>query len=540
MQGTTWPEVPEYFGLTKKREVKALVGWGGISIRDPQINPLRLLKNYLAAVQEHSCGRCVPCRIGSKIMLDTVTRIIEDGLRPGDLDQLASLSNLAVEGSACEFGRSFPKPVLDLIRQGEEAFTAGTAAQEPACRQVLVTSPCRNRCPIHLDVPRYVEDIKEGAYEKALKGIREKTFLAGTLGAICDSPCETACRRKSLDQALNIHGLKGFAARAAIPAKTEIRPGTSRPQRVAVVGGGPAGLSAAYRLALEGFKVTVFEAAPSVGGLLTAVLKERLPRETLQNELNILNELGVEIKTGLAPGQNLSWPEFNRQEFDALLLACGLNDFPGEVEGLAQLGEKTWRGLDFLKQVNSGLKPDLSEDVLVVGSGHLAEDCRRAAAGLGARVTSASSAAEAQAMVKSPRDTVIMALRGGVSAADLPEGVSVGPGGLIEADPYSLATAAPGVFAAGEAVIGPSSLVEAIAGGNRAAAGIKEYLLGEASGATEEDELEALAAELGVNRFACNSFIAYPSRQEQIDTGALARQEAERCIKCQRLALIVT
>ncbi len=412
-------------------------------------------------------------------------------------------------------------------------------------------APCKDACPAHIDVQGYVALIARGKFKEALALIYKTVPFPGVLGRVCPHPCEQACNRGQVDQPVSICLLKRFAADYVrenglweevldIIRKTHIPPrdGVPGKRSVGVVGAGPAGLSAAYFLALWGYEVTVYEALPVAGGMMAVGIPEyRLPREILREEIERIKSLGVEIKLNTRVGPGGIPLEELRQKHDAILLAVGAHrglrlNIPGEeLEGV-------FPGVEFIRRVNLGEKVALGKRVVVIGGGNVAIDASRIARRLGAeKVTilyrrsraempaspwevadAEEEGVEIQFLVAPTRilgengrvtgvecirmqlgepdasgrrrpipiegsefvveaDTVIPAIGQMVEGDGL--GVEITRGGTIQFNPATMETGIPGVFAAGDAAIGPATVIEAIAQGKKAAIAIDRYLRGE-------------------------------------------------------------
>lgn len=618
--------VPLEFGAQTKEEIKALVGWGGLAVMDSRINVVELLRAYLVAIQEESCGRCIPCRVGSKIILDALTRICRGEGKAEDLDLIERVAILARDGSMCEIGQSFPIPVLDALAQRRESFVklieekAAVATNGYRYRKI-VTAPCLNGCPAHINIPRYIEKIREGDFEAALATIREKTVLAGVLGRVCVNPCENNCRRNTLDEPVAIRCLKRFVADFEL--ETRKKPALGRRQtsgvEVAIVGAGPAGLNAAYQLARRGYKVTIFEALPVAGGMLAVGIPSyRLPRGILAREIGLIEEMGVEIKLNTRVGKDISFSELTKK-YRAVFVAPGLHE-SGEmgVEGEKEGYEGFLPGVQFLRQANLGQPTGMGRRVAVVGGGNVAMDCARVAWRLGAeevhliyRRSRAEMPANAAEIEEAEREgiqyhflanpTRILASNGKVTGvecirmelgepdasgrrrpvpvagsefimevdtlipaigqvADLGflEGVQTTKHNTIQVDPFTLQTNIPGVFAGGDAVHGARTVIEAIAAGNRAAISIDQYLQEGKVTPTEADASQALLDALGVfepgektglvGGWCRHAEICRPVEERcgsfcEVDLGftnPVAVKEADRCLRCYRVALVAT
>jgi len=245
-------------------------------------------------------------------------------------------------------------------------------------------APCRLACPAGLNVQGYVQMVGQGKYKEALKIIMEDLPLPGVLGRICPHGCEDACRRCEVDDPVAIRDLKRLAADQFDPREIEIDCLPGREETVAIIGSGPAGLSAAYHLARKGIRSTIFEGLPEAGGMLRVGIPEhRLPRKILDQEIEIITNLGVEIKTNSPLGPELTIDDLFEQGFKAVYLATGAHrgidlGIPGEkAKGVRQ-------GVDFLREVNLTGKTAVGKKVAIIGGGNVAIDVARSAVRLGA------------------------------------------------------------------------------------------------------------------------------------------------------------
>jgi dihydroorotate dehydrogenase subfamily 1 len=403
------------------------------------------------------------------------------------------------------------------------------------------TAPCRWECPINEDAQGYLDLIAEGKYDHALRLIKQNHPFPGVLGRCCHHPCEVECTRGDVDDPISIAGMKRFAADHGgqyLPETPE--PADAQDERVAIVGAGPGGLTAAYRLALEGYRSTVFERLPVAGGMLSVGIPEyRLPRAVVEHEINEIEALGVEIRTGVSVGEDVTIDDL-REDYDAILLAVGGHrqrklGVPGEnLEGVVD-------GVDLLREHALGDEPELAEHVVVIGGGDVAVDSSRVAARLTDRVTLAYRRRFEDMPAR--RDEIEEALEEGVELVDQLQPVEIigengrvtgvrcartkvtppdetgragfevleheteivpcdmvviaigqlpdigwlkkigmdrlCEGDTILADLNSGATCELDVFACGDCVTGPGPLVEAMAAGKRAAFSIIDYLRGE-------------------------------------------------------------
>ena len=400
---------------------------------------------------------------------------------------------------------------------------------------------CIDACPVHTNVPGYIKLIAQGRFKEAYKLIRETNPLPAVVGRVCYAPCEEACNRGEMDEALCIRDLKRVPSDQWNIEELEVPVVTKTDKKVAIVGSGPAGLAAANDLALKGHNVTVLESLPEPGGMLRVGIPEyRLPNGILRQEIGYIEKLGVDIKTGVQVGRDITLKKL-KEDYDAVFLAVGAHggmrlgvegeDIPGVMEGIG-----------FLRAASLGQKVSVGKQVAVIGGGNTAIDCACTAMRLGAkevtivyrrsRAEMPASAEEVTAAEKEgikieflttpigfsarnkklagmecvrmklgepdasgrprpiaiegseftiPVDTVIAAL-GQVAETDFVKelGVSLSKRGTIETDPKTGATNIEGLFAGGDVVTGPAYVIDAIAAGKKAARSIDQYLNGQA------------------------------------------------------------
>ena len=402
-------------------------------------------------------------------------------------------------------------------------------------------APCQITCPAHIRIPAYIALIAKGKFREALDVVRRNMPLPSVCGRICLNPCETECRRKDLDEPVAIEALKRFVTDNVPQELPQALPQT-QPDRVGIVGSGPAGLAAAYDLIRMGYGVTVFESLPVAGGMLAVGIPEhRLPREMLKRDIDYIEALGVEIRTGTPVDLGKGLDDLLGQGYGAVMLALGAHkgqklDIPG-----ADLDD-AFVGTSFMKDVNAGKVLKVGPKVLVVGGGNVAIDCARSAIRLGATEvhvaclecaedmpaeSSEQEQAEQEGIRLHPSLNVVRILSDGgrVSGAEChgieglvfdengrptfqavkgseqtfaadtvifaigqtPElsglagdsGIETSPMGTIAADSETMMTGRRGIFSAGDAVNGPTSAVDAIASGQKAAFYINRYLQGD-------------------------------------------------------------
>jgi len=377
--------------LDKERKIKAFIGWDGIVLRDPEVNMVDLIRAYLEAVQDESCGKCTPCRVGTRVMATIVNRIADGQGKVEDLKQLKYLGETIQKSSKCNLGQTGPKPVLDAIDHFEDQFSGAIQLQKKIPRleyKIKVTAPCESACPSHLPISRYIELIKEGRFEESLTAIRGATCLAGVLGRICVRPCEDNCRRGNVDEGISIKWLKRFVADYELEKRKGplVKKEEMRSEKVAVIGAGPAGLSCAYYLALKGYPVTIFERLGEPGGMAAMGIPDyRLPRNIVGYEAEIVQRLGVEIRYNTQVGKDITLSQMFEQGYKAIFIGVGAQtNTPMGVEGEDKGYKGFIPGVYYLLEINLGRDPyPEGKRVVVVGGGNVAIDCVRSSFRIG-------------------------------------------------------------------------------------------------------------------------------------------------------------
>ncbi len=474
-------------------------------------------------------------------------------------------------------------------------------------------APCQTACPVGTNAGLYVGLIAEGRYDEALQVASEPNPFPAICGRVCTAPCEDVCRRGEFEAAIAIRDLKRFAMDHGIPKHRKVTPPRHRyPETVAIVGAGPTGLSAAYYLARRGYRVTVYDAMPVAGGMMAIGIPHyRLPRSELERDVQAMRDLGVDIRLNTAVGRDVSLDDLQKRNA-AVLLAVGAQKsqrlgVPGEGELRGVIAATT-----FLKAFNLDSATKLEGDVVVVGGGSTAMDAARSALRAGAgsvQVLYRRSQAEMPAQGEEvraaleegvrlhemvipvkilgeagdvsaircqrvepgepdetgrstivplsgtefdlPIDRVLVAVGEAPDPSFLPEGTSIGvaPWGGLLINPATLATGAPGVFAAGDVTYGPRSIIQAAAHGRQAARYIHAYLRGVSPSRVSEmppDEFQSVSTLPPGGSFALD--LDYLSREEMpLDPSAArdrmvesargydetqARREAARCLRC--------
>jgi len=326
----------EYYDSKTSR---AFLGWDGIAIFDEDLDAVKLAAEYAATYQQYSeaCGRCAPGRWGGKILFDLLDKIGRGEGEFDDIEHLKEISQTMMQTSKCEIGRTVPKPILDLMTYYKDQFDDCILNKKKSKHYdnneikyiAKVTAPCMDECPAHVDIPAYIEGVRDMEFTNSLAATRQTMPLAHTCGRVCPHPCEDACRRANLDEPISIMELKRLGADYETDHKLEwFHPQEPKPPRndgkkVAIVGAGPAGLTAAYYLGLEGIKVDIFEELPVLGGeVAVGVPQYRMPIEKYNKDIELVTSLPtVTVYTNHKVDAN-RLKELDR-DYDAVLLAFG-------------------------------------------------------------------------------------------------------------------------------------------------------------------------------------------------------------------------
>ncbi len=274
-------------------QLGSIMGSGGMVVLDENTCMVEIARYFLSFTQDESCGKCTPCRLGTRQMLEILTKITQGKGQEGDIEKLEAIARVVKASALCGLGQTCPNPILTTINYFRDEYEAHIKERKcpAAVCDSLMISPCQHTCPVGINIPKYVAAIAEGDYMKSIETIRERNPFPSICGRICHHPCEMRCRRGELDDPVSIRSLKRFVADWYFNNVTDDPdpfPQT-RSERVAVVGGGPTGLSCAYFLVQMGYRTTVFEALPIGGGMLSvAVPSFRLPAAVIQKEIDYI------------------------------------------------------------------------------------------------------------------------------------------------------------------------------------------------------------------------------------------------------------
>ena len=365
-------------------QLGAIVGSGGMIVMDEDKCVVDVARFFMEFCRDESCGKCTPCRVGTKKMLDILTRICNGEGKEGDIETLERWAEIIRNTALCGLGQTAANPVLSTLRYFRHEYEAHIYEKRcpAAVCSALFRAPCQHTCPVEMDIPGYVSLIREDRLDDAYRLLLQTNPFPSVCGRVCDHQCEFKCRRATLDEPVNIKFLKRFITDyAKRPAMSSVP--ITRKEKIAVIGAGPSGLTAARDLQLRGYGVTVFESLPEPGGMLRWGIPEyRLPRDILKGEIDHILEAGVVLRCNTRVGTDVGW-EWMRNEFDAVYLAVG-------AQHSAKLGvdgedlEGVDGAVEFLRDLNLGKERSVGKRVAVIGGGNVAIDAARSARRLGA------------------------------------------------------------------------------------------------------------------------------------------------------------
>ncbi|MGB7620823.1 MAG: FAD-dependent oxidoreductase [Terriglobia bacterium] len=593
----------------------SIMGSGGMIVMDENTCMVDVAKYFMNFLKDESCGKCFTCRKGTQRMWEILDDITRGKGTPSELELLQELATVVKDTTLCGLGQTAANPVLSTLRyfrQEYERHIRDKRCEAFVCKD-LVGAPCQSACPLGTEAWRYVAHLAHGEYEEAYRVIRETNPFPSVCARVCDHKCESRCRLgTSGDRPVAIRALKRFIT-------DRMDPSTYKPKRtfsvlpdspsVAVVGSGPAGLTAAHYLSLDGYRVTVFEADGEPGGMLTSGIPAyRLRRDVLKREIESLLDKNITLKCNAALGRDFTVDTLFEQGYKAVFLALGAHKSRRlNIEGENLDG--VYPAIQFLKAFNLQGKKLAKGNVGIVGGGNSAVDAARVALrqegvdsvtlfyrrlrrdmpALKEEVDLAiEEGIQLETLVspvkiecKEGRLTGIQCVRNELGARDAsgrrypnpirgteflrlldtliitigdePDidyitsmGIEINERGTVWTDPDTLATGRAGVFAGGDVVTGPNTVVDAIAAGKKAAVMIGRYLRGEEMKPPESVRVPQVYVapcgiseeELAVIRRAEPPALPLERRKQSFSEVELplleedARREAKRCLRC--------
>jgi NADH-quinone oxidoreductase subunit F len=593
----------------------SIMGSGGMIVMDDNTCMVDVAKYFMNFLKDESCGKCFSCRKGTQRMHEILEDVTKGKATLADLDLLEELAEVVKDTTMCGLGQTASNPVLSTLKYFKNEYVRhiwNKKCDAFVCRD-LVGSPCQSACPIGTEAWRYVAHLARGEYEEAYRVIRESNPFPSVCARVCDHTCEAHCKLGTTgDRPVAIRALKRFITDNVDPSTYKlvrvIRADKASP-KVAIVGSGPAGLTAAHYLSLEGYKVTVYESEKSPGGMLTCGIPAyRLPRKIIQKEIESLLDENITLQCSKSLGEDMTIDSLFESGFKAVFLAVGAHKSRKlNIEGEGVSGVHP--AIKYLKDYNLRGKNAARGRVGVIGGGDSAVDAARVAlrqqgvqsvtilyrrtrqempalagevdAAIDEGVKFETLVSPLKILSKNGRLVGVTCIRnelGSVDASgrrnpvpvagsefttqfdtlivtigDVPDidfissmGIEVTEKGAVRYDKETLCTSRPGVFAGGDVVTGPNTVVRAIAAGKRAAQMIDRYVRGETLKQPEivklpQAHVEPCAlseVELNQIRRAEPPLVAMEERRSSFVEVELtlseddARREARRCLRC--------
>lgn len=568
-----------------------------LSANPPGLCPVDTALSFLRLCHTQTCGKCVPCRIGLGQLTSLLESVLDSTASLETIDLIEKTARVIQDTADCAIGYEAARMVLEGVKGFRDDYVAH--AEHGRCLfQLNNPVPCVALCPAGVDIPGYISLVRARRYDDAVRLIRKDNPFPTVCGYVCEHPCEARCRRRMVDDAVNICGIKRFACdNATNTTPPPCAPATGK--RIAVIGGGPGGLSAAYFLSLMGHKVVVYDQRPQLGGMLRYGIPDyRLPQERLDADISFILSTGVEVHTDTSIGRDIPFSDIEN-EFDAVYIAIGAhNDKKLGIDGEDSFG--VYSAVQLLRDIGEGSIPDFrNRRVCVIGGGNVSMDASRTAIRLGAqsvtcvyrrRVVDMTALPEEIEEAQSegcqilplqapdhidcnedglvsalwtrpqiigeygsdgrprpkdaheplmciPCDVVIVAIGQSIDAKPF-EQVAPVVRGKIQAKSDAFVPNTPHVFAGGDAVTGPATVIRAVAAGKVAAANIDQHL---GYHHTITADVEIPPAHL-TNSPACGRVeLKTRPMAECVDNFELvkcgmteeeAQQETSRCLRC--------
>ncbi len=539
----------DYDNLAK---VGTIMGSGGMIVMDESTCMVDVAKYFMSFLKDESCGKCFPCRKGTQRMYEILDDISKGKATMADLDLLEELAAVVKDTTMCGLGQSAANPVLSTLRYFRDEYIEHIVNKRcPAgvCKE-LTGAPCQSACPIDTEAWRYIAHIAHGEYEQAYAAIREANPFPSVCARVCNHPCELNCRAGAIGgEPISIRSLKRFVTDRVEPSTyvpVMMKESKKTASKIAIVGAGPAGLTAAHYLSLKGYRVSVFESESKPGGMMyTAIPAYRLPRQELDKEINSILNNNITLECNKTLGKDITVDSLLGDGFKSVFLALGAHKSrPLQIEG--EDVEGVYPSIKFLRDFNVSGKSGLSGSVGIIGGGNSAIDAARVAIRQEdvrevtilyrrTRLEMPAYAEEIEAALEEGIKLItlatpkrIVATHGKIAGIEclkneLGEPDSSGrrrpvpiegsefiisldalvvaisessdidcltvagssaidtdsKRGIVIVDKDTLATNRPGVFAGGDLVTGPNTIVDAIAAGKKAAVMIDRYIKGE-------------------------------------------------------------
>ncbi len=603
----------DYESLT---QAGSIMGSGGMIVMDENTCMVDVSKYFLNFLRDESCGKCLSCREGTQRMWEIVKNISEGKGKEGDLEFLEELAKTVKDASMCGLGQTAANPALSTLRYFKEEYKNHIKYNKcPAlvCKEI-VSAPCQYICPIDQEASVYIALIAHGKFEEALNVIRKDNPFPVVCGRVCHYPCEKVCRAGEMGEPIAIRSLKRFIMDWALEKSYKTPNEQKKPKKknkVAIIGAGPAGLTASYYLNQKGYQVTIFESLPIPGGMLAIAIPDyRLPKNKLNFDIKNIIKSGVTIKTNTALGKDFSIDDLFNEGHEAVFIAIGAHKsmkmkIPGEdADGVIQ-------AIELLKAVNLGGKVELGEKVGIIGGGNAAIDAARVAirnknckkafilyrrtrkempafeeeinSAIEERIDIQFLVAPTKVLTKNGKvvgvecirmklgdmdssgrrkpipiegsefsielDTLIPAIgeRPDISFLTNKNNINISKWETIVADDETLLTDREGVFAGGDVVTGPRTVVEAIAAGKIAAESIEKYLSGKSLAREHKlnrpslyvEPIELTEEEIEKAKRPKVPKLSIKARKKNFKevelglTEEMAIKEARRCLRCE-------
>ena len=529
------------------QQLGSIMGSGGMVVMDEDNCMVDVARYFIEFTHSESCGKCIPCRVGLNKCLRILNRVTEGAGTAHHLEILDELSRYIRDCSLCGLGQTAPNPVLTTLRHFRNEFEDHILARRctaGVCEE-LALSPCENSCPLHMNIPRFLQLYKENRLEDAFLSIILDNPLPSSTGRVCQHPCDSRCRRQTLDQAVNMREVHRFIADSIFDSdkyepmvqSIAARKFEATGRKIAIVGAGPAGLTAAFYLAMLGHDVTVYDSKSEAGGMLRFALPEyRLPKGILRREIELIERLGVKFGFNTRVGVDLALNDLD-DHFDMVFLSIGTWKESWVYQSGTEL-KGVYPALNYLEAVAAGQDVNLGRRVAIIGGGNAAIDSARTSLRKGCDVTvfyrrerkdmpaideeiTAAKEEGAKFVFLAAPHRVIGDAKGSVKAIEIVKtrlgeydssgrrkpiatdevqrfdsdsviyavgetvdldfakasGLALREGGTIEVNRFTLETSRPRFYAGGDLVTGASNVSNAMASGKQAARSIDLQLM---------------------------------------------------------------